>query len=321
MAIKPEVHGVLNINKPAGMTSHDVVDAVRKILGVRRVGHTGTLDPQATGVLPLCVGRATRIAQYLTQADKEYLMTLRLGVTTDTLDAAGKETGRVEEVRVRREDVLGVLPRFFGEIQQVPPLFSAKKYHGERLYRLARRGEQVERQPVSVRVHALELLEFASPFVTLKMSCSKGTYARSLCDDIGRALGCGGHLYALTRTRSGRFSLDGILTLEGLEQMVREGRLGEVLIPVADALAHLPAVRVAPEAGRLIVHGNDVTAGMVVQFPAGLTRGALVRVLGYRKQLLSLGETTVASPDFPACEPTRVVLHPVRVFSGASGSA
>jgi tRNA pseudouridine55 synthase len=321
MAMLPEVHGVLNINKPAGMTSHDVVDAVRKILGVRRVGHTGTLDPQATGVLPLCVGRATRIAQYLTQADKEYLMTLRLGVTTDTLDAAGKETGRVEEVRVRREDVLAILPRFIGEIQQVPPLFSAKKYHGERLYRLARRGEQVERQPVSVRIHALELLEFASPFATLRMHCSKGTYARSLCDDIGRALGCGGHLHALTRTRAGRFSMDGILTLEGLEQRVREGRLGEVLISVADALAHLPAVRVAPEAGRLILDGSDVAASLVVQFPAGLQRGMLVRVLGYRKQLLSLAETTVASPDFPSCEPTRVVLHPVRVFSGASGSA
>jgi tRNA pseudouridine55 synthase len=321
MVITPEVHGVLNINKPSGMTSHDVVDAVRKILGVRRVGHTGTLDPQATGVLPLCVGRATRIAQYLTQADKEYVMTLRLGVTTDTLDAAGKETGRVKEIQVRREDILAILPRFIGEIQQVPPLFSAKKYHGERLYRLARRGAQVERQPVTVRVHALELLEFALPYATLTMSCSKGTYARSLCDDIGRALGCGGHLHALTRTRSGRFSMEGTLTLEGLEQLVRERRLGEALISVADALAHLPAVRVAPETGRVILHGSDVAAAMVVQFPAGLSLGALVRVLGYRKQLLSLAETTVASPEFPACEPTRVVLHPVRVFSGASGTA
>ncbi|MBI4841583.1 MAG: tRNA pseudouridine(55) synthase TruB [candidate division NC10 bacterium] len=316
--MKPEVHGVLNINKPAGMTSHDVVDAVRKILGVRRVGHTGTLDPQATGVLPLCVGRATRIAQYLTQADKEYLMTLRLGVTTDTLDAAGKETGRVEDIRVRREDLLAILPRFVGEIQQVPPIFSAKKYRGERLYRLARRGEKVERPPVAVRVHALELLEFAPPLVRLRATCSKGTYARSLCDDIGRALGCGGHLHALTRTRAGRFSLDGILTLEELGRRVREGRLPEVLISIADALAHLPAVRVAPEAGRLILHGGAVAAALVVQFPGDLARGALVRVLGFRKQLLSLAETTVASPDFAACEPTRVVLHPVRVFSSAA---
>jgi tRNA pseudouridine55 synthase len=316
MSAKPEVHGVLNINKPGGMTSHDVVDVVRKILGTRRVGHTGTLDPQATGVLPLCVGRATRIAQYLTQADKEYVMTLCLGITTDTLDAAGKETGRVEDVRVRRLDVEAVLPRFIGDIEQVPPLFSAKKYRGERLYRLARRGEHVERQPVRIRIHTLEMLEFTPPFVTLRTTCSKGTYARSLCDDIGRALGCGGHLYALTRTRSGRFGMDGVISLEQLETCAREGRLHEVLIPVADALAHLPAVRVAPEAGRLILHGGDVAASVIVQFPPEVSRGTLVRVLGYRKQLLSLAETLVGSPDFPACEPTRSVLHPVRVFSG-----
>ncbi|MBI2162617.1 MAG: tRNA pseudouridine(55) synthase TruB, partial [candidate division NC10 bacterium] len=197
-------------------------------------------------------------------------------------------------------------------------IFSAKKYRGERLYRLARRGEKVERPPVAVRVHGLELLEFTPPFVRLRATCSKGTYARSLCDDIGRALGCGGHLHALTRTRSGRFSLDGILTLEALEARVREGRLPEVLIPIADALAHLPAVRVAPEAGRLILHGGAVAAALVVQFPGDLARGALVRVLGFRKQLLSLAETTVASPDFAACEPTRVVLQPVRVFSSAA---
>jgi tRNA pseudouridine55 synthase len=315
---QPEVHGVLNINKPAGMTSHDVVDAVRKILGVQRVGHTGTLDPQATGVLPLCVGRATRIAQYLTQADKEYVMTLRLGMTTDTLDATGKETGRVEEVSVRREDVLAILPRFTGEIQQVPPIYSAKKYQGERLYKLARRGEAVERRPVTIRVHALDMLEFASPFVRLRALCSKGTYARSLCDDIGRALGCGGHLHALTRTRSGRFTLEGVVTLPELEAKTREGRLGEVLMPIAEALAHLPAVRVAPEAGPIILHGGAVAAAMVVQFPAELPRGTVVRVLGYRKQLLSLAETTVASGEFPACEATRLILHPVRVFSSAA---
>jgi tRNA pseudouridine55 synthase len=267
------------------------------------------------------VGRATRIAQYLTQADKEYVMTLRLGITTDTLDAAGQETGRVAEVRVRREELLAVLPRFVGAIQQVPPLYSAKKYRGERLYRLARRGQAVERQPVTVRIYALELLEFAPPFARLRATCSKGTYARSLCDDIGRALGCGGHLHALTRTRSGRFTMDGVLTLAELEERVRQGRLSEVLMPIAGALAHLPAIRVVPEAGRLILHGGAVAAAMVTQFPADVARGTLVRVLGFRKQLLSLAETTVASTDFAACEPTRVVLHPVRVFSGAPGAA
>ena len=318
MKTRPEVHGVLNINKPSGMTSHDVVDAVRRILGMQRVGHTGTLDPQATGVLPVCVGRATKIAQYLTQAEKEYVMTLRLGVTTDTLDAAGKETSRAEATHVRRQDVEAVLPRFTGEIQQVPPLYSAKKRQGERLYRLARRGEVVEREPVTVTVFALELLEFDSPDVHLKATCSKGTYARSLCDDIGRALGCGGHLRALCRTRAGRFALEGSVALEVLEERVRAGRLGEVLLPIADALGHLPGVRVAPEAGALILHGNAITAGMVVQFPVEVSRGKLVRVLGFRKQLLSLAEAAVTSEEFGTCEATRIVLTPVRVFPSAA---
>jgi tRNA pseudouridine55 synthase len=317
MKTRPEVHGVLNVNKPAGMTSHDVVDAVRRILGMQRIGHTGTLDPQATGVLPVCVGRATRIAQYLTQAEKEYVMTLRLGITTDTLDAAGKETSRADAVHVRREDVEAILPRFVGEILQVPPIYSAKKHQGERLYRLARRGEVVERPPVPVKVFALEMLGFEAPDVHLKATCSKGTYARSLCDDIGRALGCGGHLYALRRTRAGRFLLEGAVTLDGLEERVRTGRLGEVLMSIAEALAHLPGVRVAPEAGPLILHGNAVTAGMVAQFPAEVSRGTLVRVLGFRKQLLSLAEAAVTSEEFGACEPTRMVLAPVRVFSSA----
>jgi len=317
MAATAEISGVLNIDKPAGMTSHDVVDAVRKILGVRRVGHTGTLDPQATGVLPLCVGRATRIAQYLTQADKEYLMTLRLGVTTDTLDAAGRETGRVDEVRVRREDLEAILPRFTGEIQQMPPLYSAKKVRGERMYRLARRGEAVERQPVAVRVHSLELLEFAPPFARLRTVCSKGTYARSLCDDIGRALGCGGHLHALVRTRAGRFRMDGAISLGQLETYAAEERLAEALIPVSEALSHLPAVRVAPEAGRVVLHGGGIPAALVALMPPEVAAGTLVRVLGYRKQLLCLAEAQLGAADLAGAEPARPALRSVRVFGGA----
>jgi tRNA pseudouridine55 synthase len=312
--VRPEVHGVLNVFKPAGMTSHDVVDAVRKILGVQRVGHTGTLDPQATGVLPLCVGRATRVAQYLTQADKEYVMTLRLGVTTDTLDAAGRETGRAEAVDVTREQLLAVLPRFTGTIQQVPPLYSAKKVQGERLYRLARRGQTVERQPVPVTVHALELLDFAPPLVRLRVICAKGTYARSLCDDIGRALGCGGHLQDLVRTRSGRFTVDQAVTLPDLEARAAAGRLGELLLPIADALAHLPAVRVAPEAGPLLLHGSSVPASLVAVVPEEAARGAMVRVLGFRKQLLAVAELLLTRAELAAGHASRPALRPVRVF-------
>lgn len=314
----PEPAGVLNIDKPAGMTSHDVVEAVRKLVGIRRVGHTGTLDPQATGVLPVCVGRATKIAQYLTQAEKEYVLTLRLGIATDTQDAAGRELSRVDDVRVTRAEVEAILPRFTGAIQQVPPLFSAKHIGGERLYHLARRGQVVDRAPVAVTVHALEVLEMEGPRVGLRVRCSKGTYARALCDDIGRALGVGGHLQDLVRTRSGRFALAEALTLEGLAERVRSGRLDEVLIPVADALEHLPAVRVAPEASRAVLHGSSLPASAVVSFPPEITKGSLARVLGYRRQLLSLAESTIDGGEFAGSDPRRVVLQPVRVFAGGA---
>ena len=311
-----EFSGVLNINKPGGMTSHDVVDVVRRLLKMRRVGHTGTLDPRATGVLPLCIGRATRIAQFLTQADKEYLITMRLGITTDTLDADGKVLSETDRVDVDPDRLREVLESFVGEIQQVPPLFSAKKHHGERLYRLARRGETVERQPVAVRIHDLTLLGCDVPFVRFKVSCSKGTYARTLCDDIGRVLGCGAHLYALTRVRSGRFLLDDALTLEQLERAVMEGRIGDVMIPVGEALGHLPVVRIHPESSRGVVQGGGMAAGALLSFPPDVEKGDLVRVLGYRRQLLSLAEATVAGREFPAVDPRKIVLKPVRVLAG-----
>lgn len=311
-----ELSGVLNINKPGGMTSHDVVDAVRRLLKMRRIGHTGTLDPRATGVLPLCVGRATRIAQFLTRADKEYLITMRLGITTDTLDADGKVLSQMDHIAVDPEEVRDVLQRFVGEIQQIPPLFSAKKHHGERLYRLARRGETVERQPIAVRIHDLTLLEIDLPFVRFKVSCSKGTYARTLCDDIGRVLGCGAHLYALTRVRSGRFLVEDAVTLPQLEQIVAEGRIRDVLIPIGEALGHLPVVRIHPESSRGVIQGSGMSAGALLSFPLEVEKGDLVRVLGYRRQLLSLAEATVAGREFPAVDPRRIVLKPVRVLAG-----
>lgn len=311
-----ELSGVLNINKPGGMTSHDVVDVVRRLLKMRRIGHTGTLDPRATGVLPLCVGRATRIAQFLTQADKEYLITMQLGITTDTLDADGKVLSRTDHVDVDPARLREVLESFVGEIQQVPPLFSAKKHHGERLYRLARRGETVERQPVAIRIYDLTLLECDLPFVRFRVSCSKGTYARTLCDDVGRVLGCGAHLYALTRVRSGRFLIEDALTLEQLEQAVVEDRIRDVLIPIGEALGHLPVVRIHPESSRGVVQGGGMTAGTLLSFPVEVEKGDLVRVLGYRRQLLSLAEATVAGREFSTVDPRRIVLKPVRVLAG-----
>ena len=307
--------GVLNINKPSGMTSHDVVDAVRKLLKIRRVGHTGTLDPLATGVLPICVGKATRIAQYLTQADKEYLITMRLGITTDTLDADGRVLTEVKDFTVDPAKLEEVFKGFVGEIQQIPPLFSAKKLHGVRLYRLARRGEKVERRPVTVKVYTLQLLAYEYPFVRFQVRCSKGTYARALCDDMGKALGCGAHLHSLIRTKAGPFDVKDAIALSELEKKVEEGRLREVLVPLEEALTHLPAVRVLPEATRAVLHGGGIPASAALGFPPGISKGALVRVLGYRKRLLAVAEARLGSEEFAGVDPRRIVLAPVRVFS------
>jgi tRNA pseudouridine55 synthase len=318
MKHRREWSGVLNVNKSAGMTSHDVVDVVRRLYGMRRVGHTGTLDPRGTGVLPICLGRATKIAQYLMAADKEYALTMHLGVTTDTLDADGKVVAEKDWSGVTREQLEAALASFRGEVQQIPPLFSAKKVQGERLYRLARKGQVVERAPVTVTIYDVKCTAFEPPEVGLWVRCGKGMYARTLCDDIGRILSCGAHLARLTRTRSGRFEVKDALTLAELTERVQGGRGEEVLIPIAEALAHLPAVRVAPEATAAVLHGGAIAAAAVVAFPPDIGKGTLVRVLGFRRQLLALARAAVDSSDFATTDPRRSALTPVRVFSGAA---
>jgi tRNA pseudouridine55 synthase len=240
-------------------------------------------------------------------------MVVRLGVTTDTQDADGKVIDEAE-VRVSREEVEAALGHFVGAVQQIPPLFSAKRVRGERLYRMARRGEDVPREPVTVHIYAIRLSSFDPPFVGLWMRCSKGTYARALADDLGKMLGCGAHLYSLVRVRAGRFELKDALTLDGLAALVAEGRGQEPLISVEDALDHLPAVRVLPEASRLILHGSAVAAAQVVSVPPEVVKGTMVRVLGFRRQLLSLATAMVDGADFTRMDPRRVVLQPVRVF-------
>lgn len=309
------VEGVLNINKSSGMTSHDVVDEVRRILGIRKVGHTGTLDPQATGVLPICVGNATKIARFLTAADKEYLISMRLGIRTDTLDAEGKVLEEKTEIPQDAEKVEQAFIQFRGEIKQIPPIFSAKKYQGERLYRLARRGEMVERAPVRVKVYELEMISFEPPFVCFRVFCSKGTYARALCDDIGGVLGCGAHLHSLTRLKSGQFRLEDAIDLLRLQEIQEQGNLAEVLLPIEQALTHLPEVRVLPDSSRSILHGASIALQDIVTLPTGLLEGATVRVLGVRRKLLSLAELTVDTDQVQNLHPRKIILRPVKVFS------
>ena len=215
---RPMANGILIIDKPAGWTSHDVVAKLRGILHEKRIGHAGTLDPMATGVLPVFVGRATRAVEFAAEREKEYLAGLRLGLTTDTQDTTGTVTA-AHPVTAGRANLEAVLPQFTGDILQIPPMYSAIKRQGQKLYELARRGQEVERDPRPVTIHALEILDQPSPTeYTLRVACSKGTYVRTLCHDIGQALGCGGTMYALRRTQAAGFTLDqAVTTLEAVQ--------------------------------------------------------------------------------------------------------
>ena len=253
------MNGVLIIDKPAGLTSHDVVNRVRRILGQRSVGHLGTLDPLATGVLPLVTGSLTRLAQFYTTSQKSYEGVVRFGFATDTYDADGAETRRADAAGVTEARVQEALAAFRGSIRQRPPAFSALKRDGRPLYDYARRGEAVEAPERTVIVHELTLLRFAGPAsVSLAVRCSKGTYIRSLAFDLGRSLGPGAHLRALRRTCSGPFALAVARPLADLIEALRGPAGALPLIPLTDALGHLPRVRAGAEATLALRQGKAV---------------------------------------------------------------
>jgi len=249
---------VLRVDKPVGPTSHDVVGAVRRALGTRRVGHTGTLDPFASGLLLVCVGSATRIAEHLTGLPKRYEATLRFGTATDTDDRTGQPVATDEAWRALDADaVAAALDGFRGEIQQAPPAYSAKKIQGERAYRLARRGQAVAPAPVSVTVHAFELVELALPTARFEVACSSGTYIRALARDLGTALGTSAHLTGLRRTRVGSHGVEGAVTLADLGD---DAALAAASLTPLEALAHLPTLRVDDAAAAELAHGRAVPA-------------------------------------------------------------
>jgi tRNA pseudouridine55 synthase len=244
MSSNEAVHGVLVVDKPSGMTSAKVVSLVKRGLGIKKIGHTGTLDPMATGVLPLCVGEGTKVAGYLLSADKHYDGEFVLGVETDTLDREGKVVAEDADgaKAVTRDQVLSAMKALTGAIEQVPPMYSAIRQNGRRLHSLARAGEVVEREARPVTIHRFELLSFADGHGSFSVEASKGTYVRTLVDDMGRALGCGAHLSELRRTRAGRFALSEALPLETLLEM----KTMPVLDP-AEAISHLPSFELPSE--------------------------------------------------------------------------
>jgi len=296
------VDGVLVVDKPRGPTSHDIVDRARRALGTRRVGHTGTLDPFATGVLPLCLGRATRLARFLTAGEKAYRATVRLGFATTTDDLTGEPLGEPRPVVLTDEELRPVLAALVGRFDQVPPSFSARQVDGRRLYELARRGEAVARVATPVEVYSLELGARTSDTLELEVRCSAGTYVRALARDLGERLGCGGHLVALRRTRSGGFGLEHAVPGDSFEGA------RERVVPLSRLLTDWPAVRVGAEGRRLVVHGRELAAEDVLSgFPAGpLER---VRVLDETGELLALAVPRGFDPG-PSELPRRPSLHP-----------
>ena len=294
--------GVLVVDKPGGPTSHDIVDCVRRALRTRRVGHTGTLDPFATGVLPVCVGRATRLARFLSGGEKEYVATVRLGFATTTDDRTGEPLGPPVPFEGAPESLAKALDGLMGSFDQVPPAFSAKHVGGRRLYELARRGEAVPRVATPVTVHAIRLLAREADTVEIAVRCSAGTYVRALARDLGERLGTGAHLTALRRTRSGPFELSQSVSGDDL------AGAAERMIPVAELLLDLPAVTVAAEGRRLVGHGRELGPGDVVRgFPEGPVER--VRVLDESGALLALAVPTGLGPE-PSALPRVPSLHP-----------
>jgi tRNA pseudouridine55 synthase len=256
--VKNAISGALVVDKPVGMTSHDVVQAIRNGTGLRRAGHTGTLDPRASGVLVILVGPAVRLSEYVSASDKRYQAIIKLGGSTDTFDAEGLVTPSKDPVTVTEAQFETALQTFVGEIEQTPPPYSAVKVQGRKAYEMAREGEEVELAPRKITVHHLEVLEWAPPEVVIDVHCSSGTYVRSLANDLGVMLGCGAYLVGLRRTKSGRFSLRDSVPLRKLQEAFTAGNWYQYLIPAAEALGDWPAVELNPDEVEGVRHGHRV---------------------------------------------------------------
>jgi tRNA pseudouridine55 synthase len=266
------ISGVLLLDKPIGMTSNKALQEVKFLYKAAKAGHTGSLDPLATGLLPICFGEATKLSAFLLDADKHYRVKVKLGETTTTADAEGEVVERADFSGVNEADLHDVLARFLGEQDQLPPMYSAIKHQGERLYKLARQGVEVERQPRTIHIHVLDLLSFELPEFEIDVHCSKGTYVRTLAEDIGKQLGCGAHVIGLRRTGVGPYDDQSMVTLEQVQSAFGDKRFQQMddwLLPLESALANWPEVQLTPDAafymkqGQAILVPNAPTSGLV----------------------------------------------------------
>ena len=318
--------GVLNIDKPAGMTSHDVVYKIRRLLNEKKVGHTGTLDPDATGVLPVCLGKATKIIQFLQDDEKGYEGAMVLGIATDTLDASGKIVDVRDSSHVKLDDINRVFGEFVGEQDQIPPMVSAIKVQGQRLYKLAREGKTVDRAARRIHIYALELLDFrtttrdiGSPDMEsparcveldFRVRCSKGTYIRSLAADVGDALGCGGHLSKLVRIKSGIFQLEDSVKLEEIQ--AEPQKACEMMRSMNDVLSDIPTIVITDSARERFLNGVAVSRADVALYDSEFQADDVIRVQDKARTLLGLGKA--ASAQDKTDDPRAIICKAVRVL-------
>jgi len=305
------MNGILNIFKPKGISSHQVVKEIRSILNIPKVGHTGTLDPSASGVLLLCLGQATKIAEFLVGMKKHYQGEMILGVSTDSQDAEGKIIGKkevgtdIDEKRIR-----DIFQKYEGTISQIPPMFSAAHYKGKRLYRLARKGIEVKRSPKEIKIYKFNLIKFEqriNPIVKFEVVCSKGTYVRTLCNDIGNELGCGAHLLSLVRKKVGNFSIEDSISLE---EFIEDKTLGKkYLISIDSALEGLKKITVKSEATKTVLNGGIISGEQIVEIPEGLKTGKdkFIKMFDVKGNLLSIGSSLKGDGG-------NTIFKPVKVF-------
>ena len=309
------MNGIINVIKPPGMSSHQVVSHVRRTLKMKRIGHTGTLDPGAGGLLPLCVGRATKLVPFMTEYDKSYVAEMTLGISTSTQDADGETVEIDTELEISPNELGTVFSQFLGKIEQIPPMASAVRVGGVRLYELGRQGISVERKPRQVTIKELHInkiwpetqhsLRFGSRILFF-VCCSKGTYIRTLCHDLGQALGTYAHMSFLTRVGVGPFSIETGITLEELEAKVSQDNY-DFILPMEKALPDFPQVKVAPTMERRILNGNAITPDYLVDVPQQLMVGDQVLITAIDGELLAIGEIKYRGQ--PICQPVRVLME------------
>jgi tRNA pseudouridine55 synthase len=305
------MNGIINIFKPKGISSYQVVREVRNILNIPKAGHTGTLDPSASGVLLICIGQATKIAEFLVGMKKHYQGEMTLGVSTDSQDSEGKIIQKKKvETDIDEKRIKDILRKYEGTISQTPPMFSAAHYKGKRLYHLARKGIEVKRNPKKVKIYQLKLINFnqkVNPIVKFEVICSKGTYIRTLCSDIGDELGCGAHLSNLVRKKVGNFSIEDSINLEELK---KEKALGErYLISIDSALEELNKITVKSEATKTVLNGGVISSEQILEIPEGLKTGKdkFVKMFDAKGNLLSIGTSIKEDGE-------NIIFKPVKVF-------